>query len=85
LRIQHLEEQSLVFRFEILGGDSTHPDLQFGIYIGLIWGLLPLGRIIEGFSLLLERGFSGWGFGIAYGLDLYLYSVFIVYPTFGGL
>ena len=47
-------------------------------------GFLQLGQIIEGFSLLLERGFSNWGFGIAYGLDLFLYSSFIVYSTSGG-
>jgi len=48
-------------------------------------GFLQLGRIIEGFSLLLERGFSSWGFGIAYDLDLFLYLAFIVYSTSGGV
>jgi hypothetical protein len=47
-------------------------------------GFLQLGRIIEGFSVLLECGLYSWGFGIAYDLDLFLYSVFIVYTTFGG-
>jgi hypothetical protein len=37
--IQHLEEFSLVFRFEISGGDSTHPDLQFDIFSVAFGGL----------------------------------------------
>jgi hypothetical protein len=43
-RIQHLEEFPLVFRFEISGGYSTHPDLQFGIFSIAFGGLLHQGR-----------------------------------------
>jgi hypothetical protein len=38
-RIQHLEEFPLVFRSDISGGDSTHPDLQFGIFSVAFGGL----------------------------------------------
>jgi hypothetical protein len=43
-RIQHLEEFPLVFWFEISGGDSTHPDLQFDIFNIAFGGLLHQGR-----------------------------------------
>jgi hypothetical protein len=38
-RIQHLEEFPLVFWLEISGGDSTHPDLLFGIFSVAFGGL----------------------------------------------
>jgi hypothetical protein len=82
LGIQHLEENPLVFRFEISGGDSTHPDLQFGIFIRVFGDFLQLGRNLD---LLI----SSVGCAISQGaldVTLVLFALtFIVYSTFGGL
>ena len=69
-----MEEFPLVFRFEILRVDSTPPDLQFGIFIGLIWGLLQLGQIIEAIPLSSRAWhLLAWGFSTSYGPDLLLH------------
>jgi hypothetical protein len=61
------------------------PDLLFGIFLEVIGHFWQQGRIVEELQLSSRAWhFPAWGFSIR-TTQIYLYSVFIVYPAFGGL
>ena len=73
-----MEELSIEFRLETLGGGSYHPDLSFG----RVWAQL---EAFFGWAVLLrvsvfQQGVasSSLRVGTSYGLDLLLVLVFIV-------
>jgi hypothetical protein len=89
--VHHSVEEFRSTGFESDFGDSgtwvvlTVVDLSVGIFLGVIGHFWQQGRIVEELQLssrawhLPTRGFS------ILMTQIYLYSVFIVYPAFGGL
>ena len=64
----------MVFQSEISEGDSTHPDLLFGIFIGGFGHLWQQGRIVEAIQCSSRAWhLPAWGFGTSYGPDLFLH------------
>jgi hypothetical protein len=59
-------------------------DISVGIFLGVIGHFWHQGQIIEDFNILAERGTFQLG-GLAFLQPDLLYSVFIVYPAFGGM
>jgi hypothetical protein len=79
LRIQHLEEHLLAFRFETSGGGSTHPDLSFYWIWESFGSFHQLGRNIGSSQLFRRMCHQPGGFGLDPGYYIGLHIVFILW------